>query len=239
MNSPTEHPENPETDLHLRQLMQEVNHIFSFSERREKEVMRHFAHGATVAKGKNARFQEAQLNQVFPETYLRNSCVKYRLRFLPSELFSGEVPFEVISAIKRCEHRYHNETLKFYILAPAEFFLLKDQYRSPLLFVARGNDSFEMLCQWGNKRPWYSQVLRYPFRDFKSLVISALITGFLVSVLAGMLGIANGTSLFRSIIYKFPLFVLTSGAFSTGALIYGLLTRTDFSSDNWNKRYFS
>lgn len=234
-----ESPDPSGFDQQISNLFEEVEHIFSFSERREQEVMRHFGQGAQVATGKNAQFQLAQQNQFFQEEQLKNTCVKYRLRLLSCGLYNGEVPYEVISAIKSYEHRHLGKEINFYILAPSAFFLQDDEYKSPLLFASQGDDKYEMVCQWGKKRPFYSEFLRYPFRDIRSLIISSLITGLTIAICAGMLGLANGDTLFKSILYKVPLIVLTSGSFSTGALIYGLLTRTDFSSDNWNKKYFN
>lgn len=223
----------------IEQLLDEVNHIFSFAERREQEVLeRHFGAESTVALSPNHRFREARHNQCIDEEQLRHTCVKYRLRFLPSALYSGAVPFEVIACMKRFEHKNYPRHVHFFVLAPVEFYLKKEQYRSPLLFAEEPNGKYTMLCQWGESRPWYQQVLRYPFRDMRSLMISSFAFGFLVCIIAGFLGLANGITLFHSFLYKVPLFVLSAGAFSTGSLIYGLVTRTDFSSDNWNKRYF-
>ena len=220
-------------------LLDEVNHIFSFAERRENEVLTlHFGAESSVAHSPNHRFREAKQNQQIDEEQLRSTCVKYRLRFLPSTLYSGAVPFEVIACMKRFEHKNYPRQVKFFVLAPVEFYLKKEQYRSPLLFAEEANGMYTMLCQWGISRPWYQQVLRYPFRDMRSLMISSFAFGLLVCVVAGLLGLANGITPFHSFLYKVPLFVLSAGFFSTGSLIYGLVTRTDFSSDNWNKRYF-
>lgn len=228
----------PDDDGSMRFLFEEVEHIFSFSERREQQVMGHFGPDAFIATGKNPRFRNAHSGQLIPEGQIKNSCVKYRLRFLSTTLYNGEVPFEVIAAMKHYEHRHPNEQVSFLILAPAAFFLLQDEYKSPLLFAARGEGKYELICEWGKKRPAYREFLLFPMRDFRSLVISALVFGLLVCITAGLLGFANGSSFFRSMIYKVPLLVLSAGSFSTIALIYGLTTHTDFSSDNWNRRYF-
>lgn len=230
--------ELPGEDGSLKLLFEEVEHIFAFSERREQQVMAHFGPEAFVATGKNPRFRNAHQGQIIPEAQIKNSCVKYRLRFLPTALYNGEVPFEVVAAMKHYEHRNHGETASFYILAPAAFFLLEDEYKSPLLFAERKNGQYELICEWGKKRPIYREFLLFPMRDFQSLVISASIFGITVCIIAGLMGIANGSTFFRSMIYKVPLLVLSAGSFSTIALIYGLITHTDFSSDNWNRRYF-
>jgi hypothetical protein len=220
-------------------LLAEVNHIISFSERREQEILlHHFGPESQIETNRNNRFREARLNQQIDEEQIRRTCVKYRLRFLPSNLYSGTVPFEVVACMKRYEHEQYPTNVKFFVLAPIDFYLKKQQYKSPLLFAEKDSGNYAMLCQWGVPRPWYQQVLRYPFRDMRSLMLSSFTFGLFICITAGFLGLASGITIFHSFLYKVPLFVLSSGAFSTASLIYGLVTRTDFSSDNWNKRYF-
>ena len=65
-------------------LLAEVSHIFSFSERREQEVLLlHFAAESRVELSPNHRFQEALNNQQIDEDQIRRTSVTYRLRFLP------------------------------------------------------------------------------------------------------------------------------------------------------------
>ncbi|MFN5371046.1 MAG: hypothetical protein ACK5B6_06235 [Bacteroidia bacterium] len=239
METGSDHSDENQGASAATQLLDEVGHIFSFAERREQEVLcTHFGNGSFVELSPNHRFREAAAGQYFDEDKLRRTCVKYRLRFLPSSLYSGAVPFEVIACMKRFEHKEFPRKLSFYILAPIEFYLKKQQYRSPLLFAEFPDGKYAMLCQWGDPRPWYQEVLRYPFRDMQSLMVSSFTFGFLVCFIAGISGLANGITMFHSFLYKVPLFVLSAGFFSTASLIYGLVTRTDFSSDNWNKQYF-
>jgi len=43
----------------------------------------------------------------------------------------------------------------------------------------------------------------------------------------------------KSILFKVPIAVLTAGLFSTLGLCYGLVTYTDYSSENWKSVYFN
>jgi hypothetical protein len=225
-------------DSALNDLFIEVNHILSFSERRETEVLRFFGQNSVIASGVNAKYQEPSERTEFNEDQVKALCVRHRLRFLPTELYCGEIPYEVIASIKKFEHRYPNSNLQFFILAPASFFLLKNAYASPLLFVKKSNSEFRLLCQWGEKLPWYVPILRYPLRDYLSMVISSLIFGFTMAVLAAVFGWMNYPNILKSIIVKVPIMIVSAGTFSTVGLIYGLLTKTDFSSDNWQQKFF-
>jgi hypothetical protein len=236
--------ENFETDftgmeLEIDGLIHEVKSILSFSERREQEVLAHFSNGASIATGKNSNFKLAGKNRNYTQEDIRDSGIRYRLRFLSSKLYAGVIPIEVINTIKSLEHIHSEEKIELFILAPASFFLLQNQYCDPLLFYKRADGRYQLICQWGSPIPWYRSILRYPYRDFKSLVISALLFGLTVAVFCGLAGFCNDPNLMKSILYKVPIVILSSGVFSTLALCYGLVTYTDFSEDNWNSTYFN
>ncbi|MEX1188873.1 MAG: hypothetical protein WED33_06420 [Bacteroidia bacterium] len=226
-------------DWQTADLLKEVDEILSFSGRREAEVLDSFGKGSYIATGVNAKYCETSSRNFLKEEDIKQLCIRYRLRFLPVQLYCGEVPYEVISKIKAYEHRNLGKKTELYILAPSNFFLLKNEYNDPLLFAVNQNDTFELLCSWGDKSPWYVPVLKYPYRDFKSMVISSLIVGFIIALICGLNGVLNYPNMFKSIIMKVPIMILSAGLFSTITLCYGLITKTDFSADNWRSKYFS
>lgn len=233
----TEH-EVPENDAALTELFNEVQHVLSFSERRDFETLLLFGPGSSVSSGKNARFKESSSHQYYREDQIRSICVRYRLRFLPIKLYSGEVPYEVVSLIKKHDHIHTEREIQYFILASVSFFLAKDPYAAPLLFASTEDGRYELLCQWGREIPWYIPILKFPYRDFKSMVISSLIFGLTIVVLASLLGFFDTSKIFKSILIQIPVLVLFAGVFSTFALCWGLVSHTDFSSDNWNSRFF-
>jgi hypothetical protein len=235
-----EESENPELfNAHFDELFNEVSHILSFSERRETEVLSFFGANSVVATGVNAKYKEPTTNTVFSEEKIKALSIRHRLRFLSSKLYCGEIPYEVIACMKAFEHRFPNSDLEFHILAPAEFFLLKNAYASPLLFVKKRDGEYKLLCQWGDKLPWYIPILRYPMRDYKSMIVSSVFFGILMAISAALAGWMNYPNLLKSIIVKVPILIVSAGTFSMIGLIYGLLTKTNFSSDNWQNRYFN
>jgi hypothetical protein len=231
--------QNNENDLELGSLLNEVNDILDFSAKKEKEVMFHFGKGAKVTAEKNFGFKKLEHLKTFAEEDIKSNCLRFRLRFLPTNHFSGKIPYEVITVIKKFELKFENQKNEFFILAPSDFFLLKDRYSDPLLFVKNGDRSFTLLCQWGKDFAWYIPFLMYPLRNFKSMVISSLITGVFVAILVGVFGFLNDPNWVKSILFKVPVAILTAGLFSTLGLCYGLITYTDYSSENWKSVYFN
>jgi hypothetical protein len=228
-----------ENDYEFGSLLNEVNQILDFSVKKEKEVMLHFGEKAKVTTEKNFAFKKLDHPKEYTESNIKSNCLRFRLRFLSTTLFCGKVPYEVISVIKKFELQFPDRKNEFFILAPADFFLLKDRYSDPLLFVKNQNGTYTLLCQWGKDFAWYLPFLMYPLRNFKSMVISSLITGVFVAVLVGLFGFLNDPNWVKSILFKVPVAILTAGLFSTLGLCYGLITYTDYSSENWKSVYFN
>jgi hypothetical protein len=234
-------PENQgnENEQEISSLLNEVNEILDFSVKRENEVMKHFGKGAKVTSERNYGFKKLDHPKNYSENDIKNSSLKFRLRFLPSTHYSGPIPYEVITVIKKIELKFPRRKFEFFILAPSEFFLLKDRYSDPLLFAKNDDGSYTLLCQWGRDFAWYLPFLMYPLRNFKSMVISSLLTGVFVALLFGIFGFLNDENIVKSILFKVPVVVLTAGLFSTLGLCYGLITYTDYSSENWKSAYFN
>lgn len=230
--------EIPENDAAITELFKEVQHVLLFSERRDLETLQLFGHGSSVSFVKNARFKESSIHQYYREDQIRSICVRYRLRFLPVKLYSGEVPYEVVSLMKKHDHIHTERENHYFILASVSFFLSNDTYAAPLLFACNEDERYELICQWGNELPWYIPIIKYPYRDFRSMVFSSLIFGIAVVIVSSLLGHFDTSNIFKSILIRIPVFVLFAGIFSTLALCWGLVSHTDFSSDNWNSRFF-
>ena len=69
-------------------------------------------------------------------------CTKYRLRFLESDLFKGDIPSEAIREVKRLESSLGMRFDRFSVIAPAERFDLKDSTKDPILMAELPNRQF-------------------------------------------------------------------------------------------------
>ena len=217
-------------------LFEEIKHVLQFSEKRDGEILQLFGLGSTVAFKNNGQFERCSSNQYYTLEQIKRLSISYRLRFLTVNYYTGEIPCELIFTLKKFEHEHIDSDISYYILAPLSFFFNRDKYSTPLIFGTTDGVRFELICKWGVKTPFYLPILRYPYRNFKSMIISSLLTGCAVAIIISLAGFLNYDSIFKSILMKVPIIILTSGLFSTFALCYGLITRTDFSNENWNER---
>lgn len=122
-----------------------------------------------------------ETNRIFNIKDIQKTCIDYRLRFLESSLFKGEIPHEAISKIKQLE-KDHNTSLKgFMIMAPSKLFKLEN-YDDPILFAPIGNGYYYLIHQWGNDLSVWRKWLMYPFRNLDTIIVSTIIAAFLIAL---------------------------------------------------------
>ncbi len=161
-------------------------------------------------------------------------CITYRLRFLESSLFKGEIPTEAVSKTKQLE-KTHNTTVKGYkIMAPSNLFKLEN-YDDPLLFAPIGNDYYYLIHKWGNDMSVWRKWLMYPFRNLDTVIVSTNIAAFLIAL-------SFPESYFHpkyktaQFIFLF-FFMLKTIGFCL--IFFGVSKGKNFNSSIWDSRYIN
>lgn len=173
--------------------------------------------------------------RIFTEQAIETLCTRYRLRFLESKMFKGQIPFEAVSELMQAEKSVGTTFSRFFIVAPAERFLLKDSQKDPLLFASLGNGKYYFIHQWGKDMSWYKAALRYPFRHFRALCVTSMAVSLLLACLLPVEFSSGKVEFF----FRFFLFGALSCLFVTLAVIAGIICSEDFSENVWNSRYFN
>lgn len=170
---------------------------------------------------------------------IRKVAIKYRLRFLNSQLFKGEIPNEAIAKVKRLEDRSLTRLNRFYILAPAKQFQLGDCNDDPLLFVPLSNGKFYLVHQWGNDLKWYRKWAKFPLRNWFTLTLTLLVMNLSLTMLMPTSAFAMGEeSAFLNsgrIIFFFWINLLVAAIFSYAGFAFNFT----FSKHNWNSKFFN
>ncbi|GAL66326.1 hypothetical protein JCM19301_2421 [Jejuia pallidilutea] len=112
---------------------------------------------------------------------IQSICITYRLRFLDSNLFKGEIPQEAINKIKQLEKEHHTVLSGFKIMAPSKLFKLEN-YDDPLLFAPIGNGYYYLIHKWGNDLSVLRKWLMYPFRNLDTIIVSTIVAAFLIAL---------------------------------------------------------
>ena len=183
-------------------------------------------------KHNNLKFDKMKTRNIFHKDTIKKICVRYRLRFLDSNLFKGEYPKNITKIIGKIE-RNHNTTLSnFMIMAPSKLFKIKSP-DDPILFVPIGNDYYYLIHKWGEEFNYLRKLMVLPFKNIDNLTIFSV----LVSVVFALLGKLIMPSLTFSEVFILFLFLVKGFIFIFFYMFF--LTRRNFSESIWNSKYDS
>ena len=183
-------------------------------------------------KHNDLKFDKMKTRNIFHKDTIKKICVRYRLRFLDSNLFKGEYPKNITKIIGKIE-RNHNTTLSnFMIMAPSKLFKIKSP-DDPILFVPIGNDYYYLIHKWGEEFNYLRKLMVLPFKNIDNLTIFSV----LVSVVFALLGILIMPSLTFSEVFILFLFLVKGFIFIFFYMFF--LTRRNFSESIWNSKYDS
>lgn len=176
---------------------------------------------------------EPDPDRVFNLSTIKALCVKYRLRFLDSGLFKGEIPSQAILGIRELERNTSNPLMSFKIMAPAERFKLCDSEVDPLLFVPIGNDNFYLIHKWGKDLSWTRELRGWSFRTPVHLGVTVLVAAALITLAFSSEALAAWG------VPRLFLFFWTSTVLVSFTVFGWLAFFGQFSSHAWNSRYFN
>lgn len=171
--------------------------------------------------------------RIFNIEAIEKICTRFRLRFLSSKLFKGEIPAEAIREVKRIESAAGITFRSFRIVAPEERFNLKDSTKDPILLAELPDGRYYYIFQWGDDMKWYQELLKYPFRHIGALAASAALIGLLVALLVP----SQFAALKNEFFFRFFMFSLTTCLVMTLSIIMGIMNSKDFSENVWNSKF--
>ncbi|WP_411894886.1 hypothetical protein [Winogradskyella sp. A2] len=179
-------------------------------------------------------FDLLETNRIYHINQIKEICIDYRLRFLDSKYFKGELPYEAISKIKSIEKDHNTKLNGFKIIAPSKLFKLENA-DDPLLFAPIGNGYYYLIHKWGNDLNPFRKLLMWPYKSFGNLIVATL----LISLIA--------TGLFPEGIFSNKpnsaqagmIFFFIFKSIAAVVLYYGFAAGKNFNTAIWNSKYFN
>ena len=178
------------------------------------------------------KFDEMETKNIFHKDTIKKICVRYRLRFLDSNLFKGDYPKNITKIISDIEKKHDTKLNNFMIMAPSKLFKIKSP-DDPILFVPIGNDYYYLIHKWGEEFNYLRKLLVLPFKNIDNLTIFSV----LVSVFFALLGKLFIPSLTSSEVFILFLFLVKGFIFIFFYMFF--LTRRNFNESIWDSKYDS
>ncbi|MCO6483469.1 MAG: hypothetical protein J5I62_11835 [Flavobacteriales bacterium] len=178
-------------------------------------------------------------HRLFSREVIRRTCIKYRLRFLPSGRFKGPIPSQAVTAVRHLEKRTGMPAKGFMILAPAGRFKLSDCDADPMLFVPVGEDLYYLVHRWGRDMHPLRAVTAWPVRNWPQFVATSFVAALLIGALIPTAWVAAKADASWWGSYRL-------GAFFCTAMLVGAITSYcwwaffgQFSRDAWDSKTFN
>ncbi|MFH6604148.1 hypothetical protein ACEZ3G_11715 [Maribacter algicola] len=173
-------------------------------------------------------------DRIFHIDVIRQICIDYRLRFLDSNYFKGEIPVEAISKINELEKKHGGQLTGFKIMAPSKLFKLKDK-DDPLLFIPMGNDFYYLVHKWGNDLHALRKLLMWPFKSVVNLTLLVVFISYLITLMVPEGLFSKNSSLAEFMIMFFFMFKCIASV----VIFYGFALGKNFNPQIWRSKYFN
>jgi hypothetical protein len=208
------------------EILEEVAELLNEAGSRDEELLQRLKGSGTHGPSRAFAYDPGR---IYTTEQIKRLCIKYRLRFLDTKYFKGEIPYEALSKVRQLEKESGQVFQAFKIIAPKELFHLSDKDSDPLLFVPIGKDRFYFIHQWGGELNVLRSILAIPLRNFMSMFWFLFALAFLFSLAIP----TDSVEVFLFLVVHS--FIAICGM----ACMIVLSLRENFSNTEWDSQYLS
>ena len=222
-------------EMKEQEILEEVRRVLQKEQESEEEILHRICDGDSEGNNSNKfNFDLLESGRIFHRSQIKKICVDYRLRFLNTTFFKGDLPREAIFAVKELEIKHGIKIHGFKMVAPAKYFRLENA-DDPMLFAPLGNNYFYLIHKWGTDMHPLRKFLMWPLRDLENLLIFSFFLSFLLTF-----GIREVFfSSFRETSQFLILFMYSFKSVVALIFFYGISLGKNFSSGNWNSKFYN
>ena len=220
-------------DIFSKNLLEEVQNILKQDDFERNSIKKNLNSDGNQ-NSNSFEFDLLDTNKIYHINTIKNICIDYRLRFLDSHLFKNTIPEEAISKIKQLEKNHVTVLGGFKIMAPSKLFKLKN-YDDPLLFAPIGNDYYYLIHKWGNDMNPLRKLMMLPLKNMGNSLIALTILSILTTMVlpVSKFGPENLN------VVKLLSFLFVFKSYCAILIYYCFWKGKNFSSENWNSKYYN
>ncbi|WP_400079304.1 hypothetical protein [Winogradskyella sp. R77965] len=215
-------------------ILDEVKKILEESDAIDTRILDTIQNPNSNADSNDFEFDLLETKNIYHINQIKTICITYRLRFLDTKYFKGELPYEAISKIKQLEKDHNTELKGFKIIAPSKLFKLKNA-DDPLLFAPIGNGYYYLVHKWGNDLNPFRKWLMKPFKSFENLIFTTLLVSLLATGLVPDGLFTDNMSASENSMIFFFMFKSVAAI----VIYYGFAAGKNFNTAIWDSKYFN
>jgi hypothetical protein len=119
---------------------------------------------------------------IFTLAQIRAIAINYRLRFVKSECYKFEYPYESVLKIDYLNQTHHKNLKGFKVLASADFFKKEKNKDHALLFAPTDHGNYYLVHKWGEPYPAFRKYKTWPLRNIEPLFLTVMIFTLIVTM---------------------------------------------------------
>jgi hypothetical protein len=179
-------------------------------------------------------FDKLETKRIYHIKQIEKICINYRLRFLDSNLFKGDLPPEAIQEIKRLNQEHNTELKGFKVMAPSKLFKLKNA-DDPILMAPIGNGYYYFIHKWGTDLHPLRRLMVWPVKTLENFMFTMIVISVLATAMVPkhiFFDEASGVEFFMLLLfmYKWLLGI---------ALYYGFAKGKNFNTAIWQSKFYN
>lgn len=215
------------------EILEEVKSILAKEFQKDNRIREELSSN-TAVPANNFDFDLLETGRIYHLEQIKKICIDYRLRFLDTSYFKGEIPQTALSEIKELERSHGIELKGYKIMAPSRLFKLEDK-DDPLLFAPIGNGYFYLVHKWGNDLHPFRRLYAWPFKSVVNLALVIVLASYITTLLVpdGLFTKSGSATEFWIIFF----FMFKSIA--SVVIFYGFALGKNFNPAIWNSKYFN
>ncbi|WP_366125103.1 hypothetical protein [uncultured Winogradskyella sp.] len=215
-------------------ILSQVKKILNENDAADTRILETIQNSNNYTDSNDFEFDLLKTKNIFHIDQIKTICINYRLRFLDTKYFKGELPYEAISKIKQLEKDHNTELKGFKIIAPSKLFKLENA-DDPLLFAPIGNGYYYLVHKWGNDLSPFRKLLMWPYKSFSNLIMTTLFVSLIATALFPEGIFSNKPNSAQAGMIFFFMFK----AIAAMVLYYGFAAGKNFNTAIWDSKYFN
>ncbi|MCA0133129.1 hypothetical protein [Winogradskyella alexanderae] len=215
------------------EILKAVQNILDNDDQKDADILDALS-SRNTSSSNDFDFDLLETSKIYHIDQIREICIDYRLRFLDSKYFKGELPYDAISKIKALEKNHDTALNGFKIIAPSKMFKLENA-DDPLLFAPIGNGYYYLIHKWGNDLSPFRKLLMWPYKSFGNLIITTILVSLLATGLFPEGVFSNEPNATQAGMIFFFIFKSIAAI----VIYYGFAAGKNFNTAIWDSKYFN
>jgi hypothetical protein len=161
-------------------VLHEVNRILNREMFSEKNILHNLRNYNKLIEVLDEEDLEHEF--IFKPSDIKSIALKYRLRFLDSQSYRFEFPYEAVLKIDYLNHTHKKSIKGFKLLGTGDFFSKEKNNECALLFAPTNHGNYYLIHRWGRELKWYREYASWPLKNIETLLATVIFITLIVTL---------------------------------------------------------